>query len=312
MLAFHHSQTPFLGTISNTNGTVVEPAAYGSNTHRSITFLQSGTLTINTNTLPLICDILVLGGGGSGGHGGGGAGGMLVKTDFALPQGVYTITVGAGGPGSVSNTNNPGDDSSITKSNFDSLIADGGGAGHSVGEDNNYYLSRRGFNGGGNYGADSPVLAAISGASLGTDGNVQGYYGGTGGGGTGNTFTKGGGGGGASANGIDLNHTSTNTTAPHGGAGLTNTFRTGTSGTTVATHQFAGGGGGGGNAGTYGTGTYGGGNGAYNSDNRPGAGSGTANSGAGGGGTYNNNAGWYGGNGGSGIVVIRYKVNQIA
>ena len=70
------------------------------------TFTNSGTLTVNTGTVD--AEILVVGGGGGGGSnnnagsdggGGGGAGGVVLAPSVPLSPGTYNITVGSGGAG---------------------------------------------------------------------------------------------------------------------------------------------------------------------------------------------------------------------
>ena len=267
----------------------VAPKASGGNiidydgTYWIHTFTSSGTFTPQTG---LICDYLVVAGGGGAsladiGGGGGGGGfktgsGLSVASLTSLP-----ITVGAGGSGAAT----PGTNGS--NSVFSSITSTGGG-----------YGGQRG-------GAFQPGGAGGSGGGGGTDGTVgvisaggaaspsgQGNAGGSGYGG-GATTSGGGGGGGAGAAGTN----GVNGVAGAGGNGLANTL-TGTSIT------YAGGGGGGSNylSGAAG-GTGGGGNGASGATI---AQNGTANRGGGGGGGGSVTNSYLGGNGGSGIVIIRY------
>ena len=79
----------------------------------------SHTFTVGQNT---ICDILIVGGGGAGGDtagGGGGAGGVVYTVNQILKAGVYTIGVGKGGTGNRINNEQNGKDSYIQFNNAD-------------------------------------------------------------------------------------------------------------------------------------------------------------------------------------------------
>lgn len=86
----------FAAEMSQTGGEVID-LGYAE--------LYKWTSTAGGNTLTVpaggkTVDILVVGGGGAGGFcrgGGGGGGGVVYQESVALPEGVYTITVGAGG-----------------------------------------------------------------------------------------------------------------------------------------------------------------------------------------------------------------------
>ena len=238
------------------------------------------------STSPTTIEYLVVGGGGGGGHGGmyaggGGGGGFLTNLGsfgYAVSTGTtYTIQVGAGGlVGASSGSRGSNGD----YSQFDTIIASGGGGGGTVG------------NGDGISGGSGGGGASISGGSNGggaTSG--QGNIGGT----VGNASAPylGGGGGGAGGQGSNGGGTS-NAGNGNGGAGLALNI----SGSTT---YYAGGGGGGlyyypANSGTQGgQGGQGGGGRGESSDV-----SGTA------GVAYTGGGGGAGYNGGAGIVIIRY------
>ena len=85
---------------------------------------DNGSYNITFNN-DVICDILVIAGGGGGGHsagGGGGAGGLIFQTNVEITEGTYNVFVGKGGG---PNTN--GGDSS-----FNSISATGGGKGSNM------------------------------------------------------------------------------------------------------------------------------------------------------------------------------------
>ena len=283
-------------------------AACGGNTTATVctnfkvhTFTGPGTFTVTnagnsagSNTV----DYLVVGGGGAGGAsgnfahetGGGGAGGyrespgtasggysvspLGAAPAVALPVSVqaYPIVVGGGGVGSGTNTSRyPGIASSF--STISSAGGGGGGTGH-----NPQGLSAGGAGGSGGGSSYFP------GGGTGGAGNTppvsppQGQPGG--GGNSGGPSTKGGGGGGATQAG------KSHPAGSGGGIGATSSI-------TGSAVNRAGGGDGGNGSGC--AGPYGGG---------PGAG--TVNTGGGGKGTTSAPPS-AGSNGGSGIVILRYK-----
>ena len=95
---------------------VVAGTTFGTigTTDRYISFPYSGSGTTKdytfTTTENLICDILVVGGGGGGGkrHGGGGGAGTLIYHKNININGTYNIKVGKGGAGQPAGTTQPG------------------------------------------------------------------------------------------------------------------------------------------------------------------------------------------------------------
>ena len=244
------------------------------------TFTSSGTFTVSNSGE---VDYLVIAGGGSGGAqhgGGGGAGGYRAGSNFSVPAGSYSITVGAGGAFATGASPNSG--SSGTNSVFSSITSLGGGWGEgwSAGAGN---TAGSGGSGGG---------ASLNGTGgAGTSG--QGYAGGSST--SSSTFPNGGGGGGGSAgvgeDSINLSR------AGNGGSGTASTI-TGTSVTRA-------GGGGGGSHSPYAIGTGGSGGGGDGGIGNSGAGvAGVVNTGSGGGGSGSNASN--SGAGASGIVILRY------
>ena len=256
--------------------------------------------------------------GGPGGSGGGGAGGFReVKT----PVTPYTASP-------LDGYGTPGNRVTVTVQGY-SIVVDGGGAGGTVFNNGTAGGASSGFgisSAGGGYGGKSgPGSAPNTGSAAGAGGSGGGGGGGPAGGGAlgaGNTpsvtpnqgFPGGGGapggygggqGGGATVAGYSAVSTpGGNPDAPTKGTGATTSIN----GSPTA---FAGGGGGGGwcggtapgNAG----GTGGGGQGTFGPYPSPsGATNGTDNTGGGGGGVMGDNQA--GKNGGSGVVIIRYKV----
>ena len=276
------------------------------------TFTGPGTFTVTNAGAPsgsTTVDYLVIAGGGNGGGdygGGGGAGGYRFSNGTAsgcyaagpsplgasaLPVSVqgYPITVGAGGTGSGENT--PGNNGS--NSIFSSITSTGGGRGGTEGPDNS---AGNGGSGGGAMrsstptgNGNSPPVTPPQGNPGGAGANAPGY--------------AAGGGGGAGATGQAA---PSNNDSGDGGAGLASSI----TGSPV-TRGGGGGGAGGGNpqgqpytAGSGGPG--GGGSGVPAScTTNPGT-PGTVNTGGGGGGAALSGPS-QGGNGGSGVVVIRYK-----
>ena len=285
------------GTVTNSGGFKIHQ--YTSTGGYSFTVTQGG-----------LVDVLVVGGGGGGGGvigGGGGAGGYQYIPFYEVTPGTYNVQVGAGGTGG-NGWNAPkqyGDKGGVSR--FGTIWCDGGGGGAAHGgSGNGPYDFMCGGSGG---GAANQHYRAGTGASP-TGNNFQGgqnsygYHGGGKGPGSpgGTCFSSyggnaGAGGGGARDKGDDVR-------APYQSSPGGNGFYNSITGTSVG---YAGGGGGGnrspGNAGTGGLG--GGGNGTGTTSTAP---NGVTNSGSGGGGGgYNGSSGSrIGGNGGPGIVVVRY------
>jgi len=294
----------FTGTGSSLN------TVSGNTDYAYVMFPNSGTFTINNN---LICDILIVGGGGGGGGfgGGGGAGAILFATNYTIPSGTHTITVGTGGAGAPRNTNGTnGNSSSITISGT-SYIAIGGGGGGSRIESGNPFYGRPGNNGGSGGGGGHSDGVTTPQNNLGGTSTKNIYsdwtsYGNSGGYGKnadyGATGYGSGGGGGAGSVGTNAG----NNSGGNGGTGINmNSYF----GSVVGNNGWFGGGGGGGSYsgrsgyingyGNGGNGNYGGGGNAFSVN-------GLANTGGGGGGADYNNISGNGGTGGSGVVIIRF------
>jgi len=243
----------------------------------------SGTFQITANPAAVSMDVLMVGGGGKGGQGvqgslnpGGGGAGAVVTYSGVLPhsQGPYSITVGSGSQGTCSN----GDTTWLFGAGL-SFEAKGGGsgAGNGCGTPGN------GGSGGGGYGSGNGTVRA---GGLGTAG--QGFAGGSG---QGHGYGGGGGGAGGPGQAGSLAATASGV----GGLGVyLPKFKV-----TASNGWFAGGGAGGDCTARAGGSGIGGASSA-------GAGSpGAAHTGSGGGAGC---AVGYaeGGNGGHGIVIVRY------
>ena len=308
-------QNTFVGSSVSSTSTlpneIVVAGAISSNVgtnERYIMFPYSGTGTSKSYTFTtnqnLICDILVIGGGGGGGYsyigGGGGSGGYVYSSNINMTVGNYTINVGAGGKEASSTTGwfgGNGGNSSITGGiNYTALGGGGGAGGSSLG---GAYIGKG--NNGGSGGGGSIFNAGGSGNG-GTSIQFTTY--GYGSGGDGTTYipttnaqirpNRGGNGGGASGISSDVS----------GGDGLANSI-------TGVLVTYAGGGGGGNDA--YNVKIPGGlgGGGAGSEGNGLPAVAGADGLGGGGGGAR----GWASGpsaKGGSGIVIIRYRMSSIS
>ena len=244
---------------------------------------------------------LVVAGGGPGGYkagGGGGAGGLIYSNALAVTVGnTYTITVGEGGAASTNITEfgKQGGSSSISNGITEVVRAIGGGAGGNFHDNNaNWRIGQDGGSGGG-----SPHSGSKAGAGTAGQGNA---------GGKGNGDVLAGGGGGAFAVGGSAIDSGDFRNAGSGGGG----FECDISG--IATF-YAGGGGGGGKQvadkpGTAGVGGNGGGGTGSRRDVNGTASAATAGvdglGGGGGGGCGDVDALYQGGDGGDGIVIIRY------
>ena len=267
-----------------TGGTINTYSGY-----RSHKFESSGTWN-NSNTGITSVDALIVAGGGGGGSdnsGGGGAGGMLVQTGVSVSSQSYTITIGSGGSGS---TCTGGDSGPYATSGGNTTAlgytAIGGGRGGSSGGAN--------AESGGSGGGGAQEAASATGGS-GTSG--QGNNGGNG------NNSSGGGGGGKGGAGQNGNVRGTSL-GGNGGSGADNDYETGSNKT------YAAGGGGGNENSVYSAQSSAGGiGGVTNSSINNRATSGTDGRGAGGGGaTHVSNPNPSGGDGGNGVVVIRYAV----
>ncbi|MGI6496174.1 MAG: SGNH/GDSL hydrolase family protein [Kiritimatiellia bacterium] len=261
------------------------------------TYPTNGTFTAYE---PMSVQALLVGGGGAGGKannvrgGGGGAGGVLLLDEVLLLPGEYPVVVGAGGQAA-------GADGSPTT--FNGFTALGGGGGGSA-------WSSAGRPGGSGGGGCGPYNISGSTVAGGAGDAAQGHGGGIGIWNGNDTNGKAGGGGGAGGAGGDA----TLGISGSGGDAIACAFLG------EARYYAAGGGGGGVFSNSAGSGGMGGGAelGGHGGYYVSGSGSsavlasgtdGTAGTGSGGGGeggTANMNSGI--GKGGSGIVIVRYKL----
>ena len=247
---------------------------------------------VSTSPSSPTVEYLVIGGGAAGGmgsyNGGGGAGAYRTAAGHAVSSISYAITVGAGGVGRNADNSGSNGNSSI----FDTITAEGGAGGAG----NYQHTGSTGTNGSGGGGA---IGLAIGGA-----GGTYGKNGGTGSSWVAPYLSGGGGGGGAGTNG-------SNGYAGGGGAGGSGVA---SSITGVSVTRAGGGGGSGGDSNTSNVagagGSGGGGAGGLARFDTAGT-NGTANTGGGGGGggsgaVINN------GNGGSGIVILKYLTSSMS
>lgn len=289
------SQWIGLGAFQATGGTVTQSGNY--NLH---TFTSSGNFIVSAGAKAI--EVLVVAGGGGGGYqvgGGGGAGGLVYTSSTTVSPGSYTVIVGAGGNGALNSTNQGTNGSNSSFSSLTVAIGGGRGSNHELA------TSTPGSGGSGGGGSGNSSTQNVPGA-LGTAG--QGNSGGTG---LASNWAGGGGGGASAAGG----NASPNT----GGNGGSGTYFSQFTHMGSPAGWFAGGGGGSMNnqtsAGFFSNGGNGGGgkgladNGSVQlSINR--GDDGVTNTGGGGGGVRDSfQAGSNyvrAGNGGSGIVIIRY------
>jgi hypothetical protein len=296
--------------VTATGGTITTCGDY-----KVHTFTSDGCFSVSAVGNPAgsdTVDYLVVAGGGGGGHNGGGGGGgggyressgaasgcysvsPLGSGVSALPVSVttYPITVGGGGNGGPCVPAGPGISTSGSGSIFSTITSTGGGFGGSATPAPE--LGGPGGSGGGALQGPAPARTAGTGNTPPTS-PPQGNDGAT------HLVTNnaGTGGGGATSAG------SSNLPTCQGGAGGAGA----TTSISASPTAYAGGGGGGGyTPGGGGPGGLGGGgNGAgFPTASNP-AIAGTTNTGGGGGGGGAGSPGLEGKNGGSGIVVIRYK-----
>ena len=263
------------------------------------TFTSSSSFNVTQVGTDNTIEYLLVGNGGGGGAGiggGGGAGQYLSVGSYAISVSNYNVTIGGGGAGS-SNANSYASQASSTT--FGSITAVGGGGG----------AGWRHWNSGGNSSALNGASGGGAGGDNGSHSGGTGTHGNNGGSGgySVSVRTSGGGGGAASAGGnaVETNPAS----CGNGGAGYNNTI-------TGSSVGYAGGGGGGNNSYQHayprGTGSHGGGDGNWELYNPPGGQTygtnGTSNTGGGGGGGGETTGASHAGkNGGSGILVVKYK-----
>ena len=234
-------------------------------------FISNGTFAVTGSG---DVEALVIGAGAGGSadnYGGGGSGGMSEKSGHAVTAQSYSITVGSGGAGGVQGGGSlKGSNGNL--SSFDSIISNGGGAGG---------INSSSGNDGGSGGGCGTTTGGQTGGNT-TQGDTNGA---TGYGFDGGDLPQSGGGGAGQVG-----------QAPNGGNGRANSI-------TGSAVFYAGGG-----ASVSGTGgNGGGGNGNASFSGSPSHG--TANTGSGGG-SGHASAGGVAGNGGSGIVIIRYLTSS--
>lgn len=318
---YGNSRTPYWNTPERENRTSVIPQgriydevladqgrkAYGDTNSRSsldgsdvvIKFYGSGVLTV---TEEVDVEYLIIAGGGAGGAfetgtswagGGGGAGGFTSNfggTKVTLSPGDYQVVVGAGGEAPEYGTGGDGGDGGDSSFNGITMAGGGGGGGSSDGA--TFSNGRSGGSGGG---------AAPLGGRTGGSSDAYGYDGGSSDQSEGST-SGGSGGGGAGGAGGAGSHAAYNV-GGNGGIGVSNSI-------TGSAQWYGEGGGGGvrslGSNGTGGANTEGGWpsttlEGYRVRDGAPNTGSGGA-----GGSTPQSGVPSYAGNGGSGVVIIRY------
>ena len=286
-----------------------------SGNFRIHSFTSNGSFVNTINNVSIQYLVIAGGGGGGSAGGGGGAGGYRTNvpgqtsgasssTEAAVtfPAATYTITVGAGGAAVDDARGSQGGASSISGSGITDITTVGGGGGGS-------------FVNSAQHGGGSGGSAGGQDATNGTQGSPTANQGTGGGSGTGGAAgnSVGGGGGGAGAAGGNGNGNAPTKQGGSGGTGLSNNI------TGSAVTRGGGGGGGGDNrtssggavgpsvgGAATGGGGAGGGSGA--------AGDATDGTGGGGGGaaiSAGGNHGILGGDGGDGIVIVRYDLSAI-
>jgi len=254
-------------------------------------------------------DYLVVGGGGSGGKqiaAGGGAGGLrtsygsnsgggsAAESSLTLTEGTaYDVTVGAGGASVTAAQNARGNNGQ--SSIFSTITSLGGGGGGTSA--NGIEAGLSGGSGGG---------SARTGGSGGNGTTDQGYAGGAAAGTSAGTQ---GGGGGSSSLGVDGSTTSPGTTQGNGGTGLEVNIIGGTN-----NYYASGGGAGSRSDGSYNfrAGTASAGGGTDGTTGNTSSESGVFNTGGGSGGTGYNGVSSDPGNGGSGVVILRYPTASVS
>ena len=257
--------------------------------YRSHKFTSSGTFTA-TSFISQVDALLVAGGGGGGADnsGGGGAGGMVVHTGINVSAQGYTITIGGGGTGAYESSGDGGPYAvNGTNTSAFGYSVTGGGRGGSAGGAN----ANSGGSGGGGSGENANGLG---GAGTSGQGNTGGNH----------NSGGGGGGGGKGAVGQRGNIRGTGQ-GGLGGVGAQNNYETGSN------QYYAAGGNGGNENGDYDTAPAVNGIGGQTNPNGSSRGTnGVDGTGSGGGAcTHESSADSpAGGDGGDGVVIIRYAI----
>lgn len=252
---------------------------------------------------------LVVAGGGAGGSragGGGGSGGYVYDSALSVtPNSYQPIIVGQGGGGMANMAGFNGNNSSLGALR---TALGGGGGGHAGGSDNVARAGRDGGSGGGASG-DHNLINSSAAYGLGNQNSTYGYGSGyRGGSGYSNGAWPSGGGGGAG--GVGANSNGPSNIAGKGGAGISDPI----GGTSIC---YATGAGGGvlsgytkGEGGDCGVTTSPNNNAGLTVSSLRGAPAAKANTGSGGAGNGYNASGadYEGGNGASGVIVLRYSL----
>jgi hypothetical protein len=313
--SFSITSSPIATTVGTTGDYTYMAFTYTTETAGTGT--GQSLYTINVPTGGMICDVLVVGGGGSGGRSGGGGGTVIYSQNIYFPSGGYSIKVGNGAisvkSGSTVYEGIDGKSSDIDYNSTTIFRARGGGGGGK----NDLVTGRTGgSSGGGEYSSAAPTSLNIISTNTSSSSfttltnqspNGLTIYGNTGGIGfeIGGNYMGGGGGGagGAGGNGNSLR-------SGAGGVGIYNSI----TGSDIIY-------GSGGSSGVFnqvfgsalvlpGAVTSGGGTGAYNTNaSGTGVAVGATIAGRGGGGggwTTSGSVQFYAGDGGSGIVILRF------
>jgi uncharacterized repeat protein (TIGR02543 family) len=322
VVALMGSLLSFVATPARATDTCT-PDVIESGGYVTLKFLTTGTCTFSTPAGTTMMQGLIVGGGGGGGTdmgGGGGGGGYVEFETLTVTSQTLSVTVGGGGAGAVHGSGAAGlsGGNSVISGTGIILTSLGGAGGASLFLSDAAPARSGGGSGGGSAGGNgrngadlssaesqtaqsqTPSLVTIGGNQFGNNGSRQSPDG---------DWLPGGGGGAGGAGSADPGN---------GGIGRANSIL-GTS------YFWAGGGGGSGIGSVAGNGGNGGGGagGEYNANSvstagtglNPGSpspdgkfgGNGGANTGGGGGGsTWSNQGAFNGGNGGSGIVVLKY------
>ncbi len=287
-------------------GTITTAGGY-----RIHTFTTAGASTFDTTPFgggTITVEYLVIGGGGGGGTiGGGGGAGGFVSGSKTQPSGSYAITVAGTTLYGPSSPHGPAGQPGANTTVF-GLTARGGGRGGGWGDSDGSV----GGSGGGGTGSSSGSVAIQSSQNSGLGTTVNAGHPGAGGGNTGQggpgagTHTGGGGGGAGSAGsgrmgGLGLTSSITGSSVGYAGGGGAGSHSGGTNSsvnTTLPAIPSPFGAGRGGSVDYNPQSPYPGNNGEP----------GSPNTGSGGGGTFYQGTQEHPGDGGSGIVVVRYLI----
>jgi len=137
------------GSDESSDGTLSDPFTFAGTTYRSRTYVESGRFVVTAAQLDV--SLLIAGGGGGGGYGCGGGGGQVTTGSVSLAPGDYAVTVGLGGEGAAEYENGGAGGTSSFVAGGGTLYGAAGGGGGFSDEETQFQIYRGGASGAGIY-----------------------------------------------------------------------------------------------------------------------------------------------------------------